>query len=371
MRYCCMRALHIIYIWCLLQLATSCCFSQTITTTTARSSIGIDFIMNDYQFNADAKNWSSLRKQVPGVGIHYLRQTNSRYQIAGMLAGTFTDSVVLKKQVTSKKLLIESDVMIQRVLTQPGNVVQPVIGTGIGIQLTKQNISPYVPFNAGLQVNITQEIMLSLTAQYRYSIAGAMRSHALYGIGISGWLPRKKQKKEINNAYQPLLVSVTQPTGDRDHDGINDVDDRCPDVAGLETNHGCPQEKQTKKVDYSFDDSTANVLNTLAKKILFATNSAELKSESFTALKKIYIIIQRYPDLRLLIEGHTDNVGNDNNNLLLSEKRANAVMDYLVKKGIRRDRLKSVGYGESRPITSNDNEEGRSQNRRVVFRKLN
>ena len=67
------------------------------------------------------------------------------------------------------------------------------------------------------------------------------------------------------------------------------------------------------------------------------------------------------------IEGHTDNVGTDAMNQKLSNDRAKAVRDYLVSKSISSKRLKTVGYGKSKPIASNDSEEGRAQNRRVEF----
>ena len=74
-------------------------------------------------------------------------------------------------------------------------------------------------------------------------------------------------------------------------------------------------------------------------------------------------------DLRLSVEGHTDNIGTQQYNMVLSERRAQAVVDYLVKNGISNGRLVAKGYGKSRPIVSNDDEiDGRELNRRVQFK---
>ena len=70
-------------------------------------------------------------------------------------------------------------------------------------------------------------------------------------------------------------------------------------------------------------------------------------------------------DWKLQIAGHTDNVGNDQVNLILSKKRAEAVRDYLVSKGVPADRIRTLFFGETQPIASNDTEEGRQKNRRV------
>ena len=90
--------------------------------------------------------------------------------------------------------------------------------------------------------------------------------------------------------------------------------------------------------------------------------------ESFPVLDTISNILKQSPSQHLLIEGHTDNVGDDQSNLLLSENRAKAVFSYLVKKGVATERLSYKGFGESRPVADNNISEGRSRNRRVEFK---
>ncbi len=106
------------------------------------------------------------------------------------------------------------------------------------------------------------------------------------------------------------------------------------------------------------------------KGVYFDTAKATLKPESVAALKAAAALLRRYPDLELAVEGHTDNVGSAAENERLSQKRAEAVKESLIKMGIGADRLKAKGYGETRPVASNDDETGRAKNRRVELRQL-
>lgn len=100
--------------------------------------------------------------------------------------------------------------------------------------------------------------------------------------------------------------------------------------------------------------------------ILFETNSAEIQASSADVLKEIADMLKENPNLKLLVEGHTDDQGDFQHNMELSEKRAAAVKQYLVENhGIAADRLETMGVGPSQPVASNDTEEGRAENRRV------
>ena len=104
--------------------------------------------------------------------------------------------------------------------------------------------------------------------------------------------------------------------------------------------------------------------------ILFKSNKATLKEESFEELKHITEILKESKELRIEVRGHTDNTGSDEMNLLLSEQRAKAVVDYLIKSGVDKSQLKSKGFGEKTPEKSNDFSWGRAWNRRVEFKVL-
>jgi outer membrane protein OmpA-like peptidoglycan-associated protein/tetratricopeptide (TPR) repeat protein len=104
------------------------------------------------------------------------------------------------------------------------------------------------------------------------------------------------------------------------------------------------------------------------KNVFFETNKYDLKDESRVELMKLHSFMQNNPAVSIEISGHTDNVGNDNNNQTLSENRAQAIYNFLIENGIEADRLSYKGYGETQPIDTNDTEEGRANNRRSEFK---
>jgi outer membrane protein OmpA-like peptidoglycan-associated protein len=99
--------------------------------------------------------------------------------------------------------------------------------------------------------------------------------------------------------------------------------------------------------------------------IFFRKGSYQLSKESYAELNRLSKMLKGYPGLRIEIGGHTDSTGNERSNMELSKNRARAVMDYLIEKGIPRHSIKAVGYGDSRPVASNETEEGKQKNRRV------
>ncbi len=105
----------------------------------------------------------------------------------------------------------------------------------------------------------------------------------------------------------------------------------------------------------------------ILKNIFFATGSADLQPTSEGELQKLLALLNENPNMKIQINGHTDNVGSDADNLKLSEDRAKAVKDYLIQKGISSSRLKSKGFGETQPIDTNDTQEGKQNNRRTEF----
>jgi len=101
--------------------------------------------------------------------------------------------------------------------------------------------------------------------------------------------------------------------------------------------------------------------------IQFGTNQYTVESGAQQGLEYLVRLLKARPTLKVRIEGHTDNIGDDAHNMRLSYQRADAVKDYIVQRGISRDRLFTIGYGETRPTATNDTEEGRRLNRRTEF----
>ena len=145
------------------------------------------------------------------------------------------------------------------------------------------------------------------------------------------------------------------PFEDRDNDGVLDKDDECPDTPGTVANNGCPEPTA----------EAISELNEYSRTVLFDTNKSTIKAESEEALKAIHDIMHEYSNTVFHIEGHTDSVGSDAYNLNLSKERAASVRQWLVSNGIPANRLTSEGYGESRPISTNNTAAGRQDNRRV------
>lgn len=104
--------------------------------------------------------------------------------------------------------------------------------------------------------------------------------------------------------------------------------------------------------------------------VFFATGSAELKHTSKVELDKLKDLLDKNESMRIQLNGHTDNVGSPEDNLKLSNARAKAVVEYLIAKGIRADRLVAKGYGETKPKYDNNTAQGRSKNRRTEFEVL-
>ena len=103
------------------------------------------------------------------------------------------------------------------------------------------------------------------------------------------------------------------------------------------------------------------------KNVFFDSNSDVLKKESFVELNKLVVLLNKNPQRKIEVGGHTDDVGDDAMNLALSQKRADAVKRYLVSAGVVENRVTAKGYGETQPTVPNDSEANRAKNRRTDF----
>ncbi len=147
------------------------------------------------------------------------------------------------------------------------------------------------------------------------------------------------------------------PWTDKDKDGVLDKDDKCPEEAGPVSNNGCPEKVITVEAKAELDK--------FAKAIYFNSGKSTFRPGVTEKLDLIVDIMKKYDDSKFRVEGYTDSVGSAKLNQGLSERRAAAVLDYLVSHGIAGERLSSVGYGEDNPIASNKTRAGRAKNRRV------
>lgn len=172
---------------------------------------------------------------------------------------------------------------------------------------------------------------------------------------------------------------------DGDGDGVPDIEDDCPDVFGTKDNRGCPVQAAVQAVAASSAPAAADMSRPataeapklvevredrieVKQPLQFKPNRAVLLTDSLPLLQEVAQALKQAKAVRVRVEGHTDRVGERDENLKLSQARAQVVREYLVTQGVDAARLSAEGYGWSRPIASNVTKEGRSQNRRVEFR---
>ncbi len=152
------------------------------------------------------------------------------------------------------------------------------------------------------------------------------------------------------------------PDLDNDLDGITDSTDKCPNEPetynGYQDEDGCPDERP---IEEKF----------ILRGVNFESGSAALTPDSYGILDQVVKSLKAYPEVRIEIAGHTDDVGKDEYNLGLSQRRAEAVKQYLVNSGLSADRIVARGYGETNPVSTNGTPAGRAENRRIEFRRLN
>ena len=218
---------------------------------------------------------------------------------------------------------------------------------------------------------------------------------SLAGLAI----PKSELSSIQFNARKMVIKEYDHlPTAEKDgdDDGIPDQADKCPHTPwGAEVDDtGCAKEpvatRLVRKKTDALDTDGDGVLDPLDKcpqtpqtavvdengcwatpDILFDFDSAEIKPRYHSTLEVIIAVLRRNPGLKIEIQGNTDNVGPESYNQMLSEKRALAVKEFMVAKGVEPARLAAVGFGATRNVASNENNTGRALNRRIDFVPIN
>lgn len=222
------------------------------------------------------------------------------------------------------------------------------------------------------------------------------RITGLFGIGLTSGVGAPDFRVGAGLAYgdNPAYRPRPAPTpSDSDGDGIDDDQDQCPDQAedpdGFEDEDGCPDDDNDQDGLPDAEDQcpnapeTANGISdddgcpdkirlddtriTTFERVYFKSNSDEIEERSFEMLGEIGAIMAVNPDLKIRVEGHTDSRGDAGYNRELSQRRAESVRKYLIDHGARARQVDAEGFGQERPIDTNETEEGRARNRRVEF----
>ena len=173
------------------------------------------------------------------------------------------------------------------------------------------------------------------------------------GDGVADGLDR------CPNTARGVTVDAQGCAVDSDGDGVPDGVDKCPDTPrGTSVDEtGCP------KAAPLFETPEQRTL--VLEGVYFEVNKADLTPNSLGVLDRVAESLLAWPDVRVEIGGHTDSTGAAEYNKGLSDRRANSVRDYLIGRGVPADQLTAAGYGEEKPVSSNDTKAGRALNRRV------
>lgn len=314
-----------------------------------------------------------------------------------------------------------NNVMANLILRYPYGMIRPYIGAGIGWSWAKfgdaaDNESDNALAWQGL-AGINLEILprLSLDVGYRYVMSkydvnyspdaeATMADHMIYAglnfhFGGSAPVPpppppepEPEPVKKCPDTPSCCVVDFEGCPVDSDKDGVCDGCDKCPDTPPccVVDSSGCPVDSDEDGVCDGCDKCLgtpkgvavdengcplpvpAPVVPEIIEKgrttlnVLFDFDKATIKKGYFGDIDNLAKVMKEYPDLNVVIEGHTDNIGTAAYNKKLSQRRADAVKQYLVEKaGIDANRLTAIGYGLTKPIASNATREGRQKNRRV------
>lgn len=199
------------------------------------------------------------------------------------------------------------------------------------------------------------------------------------GFSIVWGTNKKKEKQpelEPELEYKPIQLEMDKPVvsdvalanveaekvqeiakNDRDNDGVVDWEDECPDLAGPAFNKGCPEIKKELR----------SLLKKAMQGIQFETGKDVILPSSFAILNRIAVQFIEHPEYVIEVQGHSDNSGKYEANVDLSQRRAEAVKEFLINAGVPDNQLTAKGYGPDRPIADNETKAGRALNRRVEF----
>ncbi|MGV8932270.1 MAG: OmpA family protein [Luteimonas sp.] len=264
---------------------------------------------------------------------------------------------------------------LRRHFINEGRSWNPYVLMGLGYQRSEEEFNAFPnPVSPGQRKDGNLAAKVGLGVQSKLGSRVGLRTEIAYRADFDDTSVAAPQENWFGDILAsvgvviPLGPEPTAPVGpaptaatcadmDSDGDGVNDCDDKCPGSQAGQTigPDGCPVPVSIdlKGVNFDFDKST-------------------LRPDAVAILNEAIEILKRYPDLKVEVAGHTDSKGTDAYNQKLSERRATAVYDYVTSNGVDAGRLVGpVGYGESRPIAPNtnedgsDNPEGRARNRRT------
>ena len=199
------------------------------------------------------------------------------------------------------------------------------------------------------------------------------------GDGKSDLVESAKLDADNDGVVDELDADDNDVNNDSDGDGVSNIDEKNVGTNPLDPNEKPEVKKEEPKAEANttvtkVDEQTKEDIESQIKDILhlhkieFEVNKATLTAKGKEIVDRVATILKKYPGVRITIEGHTDSDGKPEYNLKLSQDRVDTVKVELVNVGVSADRLKPIGYGETKPLVPNDSEENKAKNRRVEFK---
>jgi outer membrane protein OmpA-like peptidoglycan-associated protein len=270
------------------------------------------------------------------------------------LAGTF--GLVHKRKI-GLDLIVEIVAGYQPSALGTGTIAVPLETDGALVIKIGREWSIYFGGGGGLDNGLaTPDFRIISGVRYAHHVPGDDRFKDSDHDGIRNLEDRCPDEPEDEDGFED---DDGCPEPDNDHDGVLDDEDECPDQPGPRGNEGCPERGSViLRHGHIY----------IVGKVHFDTGSAHIQKRSYALLDNVAVLMREHPEIgRVVVEGHTDNVGPPELNLRLSRERADSVRNALIERGVRRDRLRTQGFGESRPVAPNRTRAGRAKNRRVEF----
>jgi len=274
------------------------------------------------------------------------------------------------------------------------------VGGGLGFQRVEVNRDSESP-NAGrdddgLYENPSKDFIANLGPGVSFHIAGPLHARSdLRWLGSFGGDDTEAHSDVFQNVEWTIGLDLRREvTSDTDGDGLPDTEDGCPtdpeDLDGFEDQDGCPDVDNDGDGVLDADDQCEGELETdnnyqdgdgcpdeipqevvkftgVIEGIRFETGSDVIRRSSETVLSQALRLLQTFPEVRLQVQGHTDDQGDDDYNLDLSQRRSESVVRWFVEHGADARRLVASGFGEEQPVADNGTAAGRARNRRVEF----
>lgn len=376
--------------------------------------------------------WNNFSNLNIGLGFSYMKGLSNLSDLQVNFDFASVLNSIPSNGYKKEKILLDAHAAVLLKLLDDSHKVSPYLLGGIGAFRWDLAFGAYIPLGMGLQFKADDNSMVQLQVQDRLPVTTSTSSnHLFYSLGFT-WKLSDRKKKTASPPPPPPPPPAPAPPADTDGDGVADVADQCPNAAGLSNLGGCPDTDKDGIADKDDacpnnagiaslkgcpdadgdgiadkDDVCPNLAgiakyngcpdsdsdeipdnedncptiagtpeNAGCPALEFNPNNVEFLVTSSTLTKKakqeldklVSILNEKYPNIKLQIEGHTDASGNDESNKKLSDDRANAVKEYLIQHHVDGSRLNAIGFGSANPIADNNTVAGKQKNRRVEFK---